>query len=83
MLAVYMAASWSRPDLVGWPLVGVWGVAVASSAFLTVRTYPPPGEYPHEDEHDALRPRRTWEWSVYPVALCLLCAPTALQMSPF
>jgi hypothetical protein len=59
--AVALAISW--PHL-GWPGVFLWCVVVASSAFLTVWSFPP---VVGEDAHSEAR--WTWESVLYPVIL--------------
>jgi hypothetical protein len=57
----------------------LWFAAVASSAYLTLRFFPSPGE---EVARDGVRRRRSWEALVYPVACCLVVFPRAYQLTP-
>ncbi len=78
LFAVYLAASWPQLDL-GWPVLVLWIVVVASSAYLTVRYSSPLVE----EGHGGLRHRRASEALVYPITLCLACMPFALQVMDF
>ncbi len=74
LFAVILAVSWLRRDL-GWPAEVLWGVVVASSAYLTFQAFAPvPGEGGRGEA------RWTTESLVYPIILTLALLLVGFQV---